>query len=81
MVSGVLRVGAGVILEYPRVRIRSGIRFWLRAATHAAARALAACRRKEGADEVQVPGKRLLFSLLRSGLREGLRGPAVILQS
>ena len=25
MVSGVLRVGAGVILGYPRVRIRSGI--------------------------------------------------------
>ena len=33
MVSGVLRVGAGVILGYPRVRIRSGIRFRLRDAT------------------------------------------------
>ena len=35
MVSGVLRVGAGVILGYPRVRIRSGIRFRLRDATFA----------------------------------------------
>ena len=33
MVSGVLRVGAGVILGYPRVRILSGIRLRLRDAT------------------------------------------------
>ena len=37
MVSGVLRVGAGVILGYPRVRILSGIRLRLRDATHAGA--------------------------------------------
>ena len=35
MVFGVLRVGAGVILGYPRVRIRPGIRFRLRDATFA----------------------------------------------
>ena len=28
--------------------------------------------------KVQARGKGLLFSLLRSGLREGLRGPAVV---
>ena len=33
MVFGVLRVGAGVILGYPRVRILSGIRLRLRDAT------------------------------------------------
>ena len=35
MVFGVLRVGAGVILGYPRVRIRPGIRLRLRGATFA----------------------------------------------
>ena len=38
MVSGALRVGAGVILGYPRVRIQSGIRLRLRDATLAVSR-------------------------------------------
>ena len=64
MVSGVLRVGAGVILEYPRVRIRSGIRFWLRAATPFAEEASRSKSQREAyfvdAFQPRLPPKRCL---------------------